>query len=136
MHACSSALCHHNAHPSLNLQESQLLLSTEPRILNRHQTSSALTMELHLIMLIAWLILLCRALGSTIPSLPAGAVLLERASQLRPVYDYVIVGGGTSGLVVANRLTEDPKSTCVPSSVVGSFVGLTFIHSLTRQVSM
>lgn len=26
-------------------------------------------------------------------------------------YDYVIVGGGLSGLVVANRLTEDSTST-------------------------
>ena len=73
-------------------------------------------MESKLIMLIAWLALVCRALGSTIPSLPVRAVLLERASQLQPVYDYVIVGGGTSGLVVANRLTEDPKSTYTPRS--------------------
>lgn len=26
-------------------------------------------------------------------------------------YDYVIIGGGTSGLTVANRLTENGKST-------------------------
>ena len=64
-------------------------------------------------LLIAWSILICTALGSALPSLPAGAVLLERTSQLRPVYDYVIIGGGTSGLVVANRLTEDPKSMCL-----------------------
>jgi hypothetical protein len=32
---------------------------------------------------------------------------LSTASQ---TYDYVIVGGGVTGLVVANRLTEDKKS--------------------------
>lgn len=34
-------------------------------------------------------------------------VAIERRKNLRDEYDYVIIGGGLSGLVVANRLTED-----------------------------
>ncbi|RPB12805.1 alcohol oxidase [Morchella conica CCBAS932] len=35
--------------------------------------------------------------------------LLERQEQVNGTYDYIIAGGGTAGLAVANRLTEDPK---------------------------
>lgn len=35
------------------------------------------------------------------------AVLVDATSSLQKEYDYVIIGGGTSGLTVANRLTEN-----------------------------
>jgi ribulose 1,5-bisphosphate synthetase/thiazole synthase len=48
---------------------------------------------------------------ATLASGLADAAVKRQISQLRPSYDFVIVGGGTSGLTVADRLTQAfPKS--------------------------
>lgn len=39
------------------------------------------------------------------------ATVVDSATKLKRQYDYVIVGGGTSGLTVANRLTNDSSGT-------------------------
>ena len=40
----------------------------------------------------------------------AAAVDVRQAYSESATYDYIIVGGGLSGLVVANRLTENANS--------------------------
>jgi hypothetical protein len=48
------------------------------------------------------------------------ALVIGRDVALKDSYDFVIIGGGTSGLTVADRLTENPKSPYLCSINIGN----------------
>lgn len=61
------------------------------------------------------------------PTQALNARLVGRDVELKEAYDFVVIGGGTSGLTVANRLTENPN--CKFSSIhLLSFVSLPRIN--------
>ena len=63
-----------------------------------------------------WVLLALLSLAvATVKGVPLArhARLIGRETASNSSYDFVILGGGTSGLTVADRLTENPKSKSV-----------------------
>lgn len=59
----------------------------------------------------ALLLVLISTLGTVSATSRRPKLVNRESSQLRPSYDFVVVGGGTSGLTVADRLAAAfPKS--------------------------
>lgn len=64
------------------------------------------------------------------------ATILERQVQVQDSYNYVIVGGGTAGLTVGDRLTEDCDSAdSLFLILMASFLGIRLIDLLTSCYS-
>ena len=57
-----------------------------------------------------WALLLAVKSAFCLPRGVERSLLLTKPSEVEKTYDYVIIGGGTSGLTVADRLTEDGKT--------------------------
>jgi len=58
---------------------------------------------------LAYGLLALASLATAYPASVERATLLGRQEEALDEYDYIIVGGGTAGLTVGDRLSEDGK---------------------------
>lgn len=54
------------------------------------------------------------SVASALPNSVFHAQHFTRSEDIETIYDYVIIGGGTAGLTVADRLAEDGKCERIP----------------------
>lgn len=66
-----------------------------------------MTVVLHVMQFLVWILFLPLSYSSPIVPAAPRAIVVDGVEDLSSEYDYVIIGGGTSGLVIANRLTEE-----------------------------
>lgn len=92
----------------------ELLYTTQVFTNGQQQSSKKLKMIITSSSCLFWIVLQLLGILNICTAFPVSfrniATIKRSAADIDSCYDYIIVGGGTSGLTVADRLTEDGTS--------------------------
>ena len=101
---------HHPRHPRVVSLYNSQLLSNALQVFKLSPPPSTTTM-VQFQHLIVFTVLFCDLGSALLNNFHSTAQIKRKADEIENYYDYIIIGGGTSGLLVADRLTENKKST-------------------------